>query len=69
MIKARAMVQKSKYLHIFFLTKKGWKKGGSSLTLYDLQQLGHGMSKLGYEKWDKVIFFHHEGSEWSFQEK
>ena len=28
MIKARAMVQKSKYLHIFFLTKKVRKMGG-----------------------------------------
>jgi hypothetical protein len=50
MIKARAMVQKSKYLHIFFLTKKVRKNGGSLLTLYDFQQLGHGMSKLGFEK-------------------
>jgi hypothetical protein len=50
MIKARPMVQKSKYLHIFFLTKKVRKNGGSPLTLYDLQQLGHGMSKLGFEK-------------------
>jgi hypothetical protein len=50
MIKARAMGQKNKYLHIFFLTKKVRKNGGSSLTLYDFQQLGHGMSKLGFEK-------------------
>jgi hypothetical protein len=51
MIKARAtMVQKSKYLHIFFLTKKVRKNGGSPLTLYDFQHLGHGMSKLGLEK-------------------
>jgi hypothetical protein len=40
MTKARAMVQKSKYLHIFFLTKKVRKS----------QQLGHGMPKLGFEK-------------------
>jgi hypothetical protein len=44
MIKARAMVQ------IFFLTKKIRKNEGSPLTLYDFQQLGHGMSKLGFEK-------------------
>ncbi len=55
MIKARAMVQKSKYLHIFFLTKKGWKNGGSSLTLYDIQQLGHGMSKLGLK--NEIMFY------------
>jgi hypothetical protein len=61
MIKARAMVQKSKYLHIFFLTKKVRKNGGSPLTSYDFQQLGHGMSKLGFEKLDNVLFFHHEG--------
>jgi hypothetical protein len=50
MIKDRPMVQKSNYLHIFFLTKKVRKNGGSPLTLYDLQQFGHGMSKLGFEK-------------------
>jgi hypothetical protein len=50
MIKARAMVQKSKYLHIVFLTKKVRKNGGSPSTLYDFQLLGHGMSKLGFEK-------------------
>jgi hypothetical protein len=51
MIKSGAMVQKSKYLQIFFLTKKKRKKrGGSPLTLYDFQQLGHGTSKLGFEK-------------------
>jgi hypothetical protein len=50
MIKDRAMLQKSKYLHIFFLTKKVRKNGGSPLTLYDFQQLGHSMSKLGFEK-------------------
>jgi hypothetical protein len=49
MIKARAMVQKIKYLHKFFLTKKVKKNGGLPLTLYDFQQLGHGMSKLGFE--------------------
>jgi hypothetical protein len=61
MIKARAMVQKSKFLHIFFLTKKVRKIGGSPLTLYDFQQLGHGMWKLGFEKLDNVLFFHQEG--------
>jgi hypothetical protein len=50
MRKARAMVQKSKHLHIFFLTKKFRKNGGSPLILYDFQQLGHDMSKLGFEK-------------------
>jgi hypothetical protein len=35
---------------IFFLTKKVRKNGGSPLTLYDFQQLGHGMLKLGIEK-------------------
>jgi hypothetical protein len=50
MVKARAMVQKSKYRHIFFLTKKVRKNGGSPLTLCDFQQMGHGMSKLGFEK-------------------
>jgi hypothetical protein len=50
MRKARAMVQKSKYLHIFFLTQKIRKNGGSPLILYDFQQVAHGMSKLGFEK-------------------
>ncbi len=44
------MVQKSKYLQIFFLTKKVRKMWGSPLTEYNFQQLGHGMLKLGFEK-------------------
>jgi hypothetical protein len=55
MIKARAMVQKRKYLHIFFLTKKVRKNGGSPYTLYDFQQLGHGMSKLGLK--NEIMFY------------
>ena len=55
------LVQRGERLYIFFWTNKKINNWGSPLTLYDFQQLVHGMSKLGFEKWDSVLFFLHEG--------
>ena len=44
------LVQRGDWLYIFFWTNKKINNWGSPLTLYDFQQLGHGMSKLGFEK-------------------
>ncbi len=55
------LVQRGDWLYIFFWTNKKRNNWESPLILYDFQQLGHGMSKLGFEIWDNVLFFHHEG--------
>jgi hypothetical protein len=44
------LVQRGDWLYIFFWTSKKRNNWGSPLTLYDFQQLGHGMSNLGFEK-------------------
>ncbi len=44
------LVQRGEWLYIFFWTNKKRNNWGSPLTLYGFQQLGHGMSKLGFEK-------------------
>jgi hypothetical protein len=44
------LVQRGKWLYIFFWTNKKINNWGSPLILYGFQQLGHGMSKLGFEK-------------------
>ncbi len=44
------LVQKGERLYIFFCTNKKINIWGSPYTLYDLQQLGPCMSKLGFEK-------------------
>jgi hypothetical protein len=44
------LVQRGDWLYIFFWTNKKRNNWGSPLTLYDFQQMGHGMSKLGFEK-------------------
>jgi hypothetical protein len=43
------LVQRGDWLYIFFLTNKKRNNRGSPFTLYEFQQLGHGMSKLGFE--------------------
>ena len=43
------LVQRGEWLYIFFWTNKKINNWGSPLTLYGFQQLGHGMSKLGFE--------------------
>jgi hypothetical protein len=55
------LVQRGERLYIFFCTNKKINIWGSPYTLYDLQQLGPCMSKLGFEKCDYVLFFLHEG--------
>ena len=55
------LVQRGERLFIFFSTNKKLNIWGSPYTLYDLQQLGPCMSKLGFEKCDSVLFFLHEG--------
>jgi hypothetical protein len=55
------LVQRGERLYIFFCTNKKLNIWGSPYTLYDLQQLGPCMSKLGFEKCDSVLFFLHEG--------
>ncbi len=57
----RDLAQRGDWLYIFFWTNKRRNNWGSPLTLYDSQHLGHGMSKLGFKKWDNVLFSHHEG--------
>ena len=44
------LVQRGEKLYIFFCTNKKINIWGSPYTIYDLQQLGPCMSKLGYEK-------------------
>jgi hypothetical protein len=44
------LVQRGEWLHIFFWSNKKINNWGSPLTLDGFQQLGHGMSKLGFEK-------------------
>jgi hypothetical protein len=44
------LVQRGDLLYIFFWTNKKRNNWGSPLTLYDFQQLGLGMSKLGFKK-------------------
>jgi hypothetical protein len=46
------LVQRAERLFIFFCTNKKINNWGSLLTLYDLQQMGPCMSKLGFEKCD-----------------
>jgi hypothetical protein len=55
------LVQRGEKLYIFFCTNKKINIWGSPYTIYDLQQLGPCMSKLGYEKCESVLFFLHEG--------
>jgi hypothetical protein len=50
------LLQRGDWLNIFFWTKKKFNNWGSLLTLYDLQQMGPSMSKLGFEKHDSVLF-------------
>jgi hypothetical protein len=55
------LLQRGDWLYIFFWTKKKFNNWGSPLTLYDLQQMGPSMSKLGFEKHDYVLFFLQDG--------
>ncbi len=55
------LVQRGEKLYKFFCTNKKINIWGSPHTIYDLQQLGPCMSKLGYEKCGSVLFFLHEG--------
>ncbi len=55
------LVQRAEKLYIFFWTNKKINNWESPLTLYDLQQMGPCMSKLGFEKCDYVLFFLHDG--------
>ncbi len=50
------LVQRGERLYLFFCTNKKLNIWGSPYTLYDLQQLGPCMSKLGLEKCDCSIF-------------
>jgi hypothetical protein len=50
------LLQKGERLYIFFCTNKKINIWGSPYTLYDLQQLGPCMSKLGFEKGGYVLF-------------
>jgi hypothetical protein len=54
------LVQRGDRLYIFFWTNKKIYNWGSSFTLYDLQQMGFSMSKLGFEKCDYVLFLLHD---------
>jgi hypothetical protein len=55
------LVQRGDCLYIFFWTNKKINNWGPPLTLYDLQQMGPSMSKLGFEKHDYVLFFLPDG--------
>ncbi len=55
------LVQRGEKLYIFFCTNKKINIWGSPCTIYDLQQLGPCMSKLGNQKCESVLFFLHEG--------
>ena len=55
------LVQKAERLHIFFWTNTKLNNWGSPLKLYDLQQMGPCMSKLGFKKGIYVLFFLHDG--------
>jgi hypothetical protein len=60
-IEVSNLVQRGKRLYIFFWTNKKINNWWSPLALYDLQQMGPSMSKLGFEKQDNVLFFLHDG--------